>query len=91
MYQGRHCNINDYQLLERISKEYLSFINRDNIDLNQLDRYLKFFSDFDFDISSKIRMYLNKINTDKDLNLSKIISLINELKNNVLVDIREHN
>lgn len=91
MYQGRHCNIKDYQLLETISKEFLSFINRDNIDLNQLDRYLKIFSDFDFDISSKIRMYLNKLNTDKDLNLSKIIALINELKNNVLVDINEHN
>ena len=91
MYQGRHCNINDYQLLERTSKEFLSFINRDNIDLNQIHRYLKIFSDFDFDISSKIRMYLNKLNTDKDLNLSKIIALINELKNNVLVDIKEHN
>ena len=91
MYQGRHCNINDYQLLERTSKEFLSFINRDNIDLNQLDRYLKIFSDFDFDISSKIRMCLEKLSTDKDKYLSKITNLLDELKNNVLVDIKEHN
>lgn len=91
MYQGRHCSINDYQLLETISKDFLSFINRDNIDLNQLDRYLKIFSDFDFDISSKIRMCLEKLSTDKDKYLSKITNLLDELKNNVLVDIREHN
>lgn len=91
MYQGRHCNINDYQLLERTSKEFLSFINRDNIDLNQFDRYLKIFSNFDFDISSKIRMCLEKLSTDKDKYLSKITNLLDELKNNVLVDINEHN
>lgn len=91
MYLGRHCSINDYQLLETISKDFLSFINRDNIDLNQLDRYLKIFSDFDFDISSKIRMCLEKLSTDKDKYLSKITNLLDELKNNVLVDIREHN
>lgn len=91
MYQGRHCSINDYQLLETISKDFLSFINRDNIDLKQLDRYLKIFSDFDFDISSKIRMCLEKLSTDKDKYLSKITNLLDELKNNVLVDIREHN
>lgn len=91
MYQGRHCSINDYQLLETISKDFLSFINRDNIDLNQHDRYLKIFSDFDFDISSKIRKCLEKLSTDKDKYLSKITNLLDELKNNVLVDIREHN
>lgn len=91
MYQGRHCNINDYQYLERSSKEFLLVVNRDNIDLNQLDRYLKIFSDFDFDISSKIRMCLEKLSTDKDKYLSKITNLLDELKNNVLVDIKEHN
>ena len=73
MYQGRHCNINDYQLLERTSKEFLLIINRDNLDLKDLNSYLKIFSNFDFDISSKIT------------------NLLDELKNNVLVDIREHN
>lgn len=91
MYLDRHCNINDYQYLERTSKEFLSFINRDNIDLNQLNRYLKIFSNFDFDISSKIRMCLEKLSTDKDKYLSKITNLLDELKNNVLVDINEHN
>lgn len=91
MYLGRHCNINDYQLLERISKEFLSFVNRDNLDLKDLNSYLKIFSNFDFDISSKIRMYLEKLSTDKDKYLSKITNLLDELKNNVLVDINEHN
>ena len=91
MYQGRHCNINDYQYLERTSKEFLSVINRDNFDLKDLNSYLKIFSNFDFDISSKIRMCLEKLSTEKDKYLSKITNLLDELKNNVLVDIREHN
>ena len=91
MYLGRHCNINDYQLLERTSKEFLLVINRDNLDLKDLNSYLKIFSNFDFDISSKIRMCLEKLSTEKDKYLSKITNLLDELKNNVLVDIREHN
>ncbi|GEM_PF-5949773 len=91
MYQGRHCNINDYQYLVRASKEFLLLINRDNLDLKNLNSYLKIFSDFDFDISSKIGMCLEKLSTEKDKYLSKITSLLYELKNNVLVDINEHN
>ena len=91
MYQGRHCNINDYQYLERTSKEFLLVISRDNLDLKDLNSYLKIFSDFDLDISSKIRMHLEKLSTDKDKYLSKITYLLDELKNNVSVDIREHN
>ena len=91
MYLGRHCNISDYQLLERTSKEFLLIINRDNLDLKDLNSYLKIFSNFDFDISSKIRMCLEKLSTEKDKYLSKITNRLDELKNNVLVDIHEHN
>ena len=36
-------------------------------------------------------MCLEKLSTEKDKYLSKITNLLDELKNNVLVDIREHN
>ena len=91
MYLGRHCNINDYQYLERTSKEFLLAINRDKLELNEVELYLNTFEDFDFEISSKIRMYLNKLNVDRSKAISQINTLLEELKNNVLVDIREHN
>ena len=91
MYLGRHCNKNDYLYLERISKEFLILINRDNYDIELTKSYLKAFSDFDFEISTKICIYLDKISIDKDKYLNKIVALLEELKTNVLVDIREHN
>lgn len=91
MYQGRHCNYSDYQLLENSSQNFLQIINRDNFDISEVEKYLSTFSDFDFELSSKIRMYLNKINDDRSGAITKIAHLLNELKNSVLVDIREHN
>lgn len=91
MYQGRHCNVSDYQYLEKITHRFLSIINRDNFDIKELDNYLNTFSDFDLEISSKIRINLEKISLDKDKYLLKISNLLEELKNNVLVDIKEHN
>ncbi len=91
MYQGRHCNYSDYQLLENSSQIFLQIINRDNFDISEVEKCLSTFSDFDFELSSKIRIYLNKINDDRSGAIIKITHLLNELKNNVLVDIREHN
>ena len=91
MYQGRHCTYSDYQLLENISMEFLSILNRDKFDINEVENYLDTFSDFDFEISSKIRIHLEKIFIDRSGAISKITHLLEELKNNVLVDIREHN
>ena len=87
MYKGRHCISSDYQLLEKISQEFLLKINRDIFDIKDVQKYLNTFSDFDFDIASKIRFNLEK----SEVNKHKIIDLLNELKSNVLVDIREHN
>ena len=91
MYQGRHCTSSDYQLLEQLSQEFLNLLNRDNFNIDELDYYISTFSDFDFDLSSKIRIYLNKIDDDRSGVINKITHLLDELKNNVLVDIREHN
>lgn len=87
MYKGRHCILLDYQFLEEVTRDFLREINRDNFDIEDIENYLHTFSDFDFDIASKIRFNLKKSIVNKD----KIIDLINELKSNVLVDIREHN
>lgn len=87
MYRGRHCIPSDYQHLENVSQEFLLEINRDNFDIKDVEKYLHTFSDFDVDIASKIRFYLEK----SEVNKHKIVDLINELKSNILVDIREHN
>ena len=91
MYQGRHCTYSDYQLFENLSLKLLDVINRDNFELNDIECYLNTFSDFDSSISSKIRINLEKISVDKSLVMSKVKSLLEELKTNILVDIREHN
>ena len=91
MYKDRHCSYSDYQLLENSSKDFMLIINRDNLDLKEVEYYLDTFSDFDFEIASKIRTYLNKINTDRSGVINKITELLEELRNNVLVDIQEHN
>lgn len=91
MYQGRHCSYSDYQYLEKISNRFLLIINRDNLDNIEIENILNNLSDFDLEISSKIRINLEKMSIDKSKHLLKINNLIEELKNNVLVDIREHN
>ena len=91
MYQGRHCSASDYQLLAKFSKEFLSIINRDKFELKEVEKYLHTFSDFDDLITLKIRTNLEKINTEKELSMTKIRLLLEELSNNVLVDIKEHN
>ena len=91
MYQGRHCVYSDYQLLEKNCKDFLFIINRDNFDLIEVENHLHTFSDFDYEITFKIRMHLEKISADRSGVISKITNLLDELKNNVLVDIREHN
>ena len=78
---------NDYRYLEKISRDFLLTIKRDNYNINEINNYLSTFSDFDDDIASKIRMNLKK----NEIDYMKINDLIEELKNNVLVDIREHN
>ena len=91
MYQGRHCTYNDYQLLEKISQEFLSILKRDDFDMSEIEYHLNTYSDFDFSIASKIRTYLEKIDSDRIGAILKITPLLEELKSNVLVDIREHN
>ena len=91
MYKSRHCIKSDYFYLDKISKEFLVVINRDNFSLDEVEKYLDTFSDFDSFISLKIRMNLEKMETDPSKYNNKIIDLIDELKQNVLVDIREHN
>ena len=91
MYQGRHCTISDYQLYEKTSQDFLNIINRDNFNIDELDNYLNIFSDFDFSLASKIRTYLEKMDSDRTVTIIKITKLLEELKSNVLVDLREHN
>lgn len=91
MYQGRHCTSSDYQLLEQSSQEFLNLLNRDNFNIDELDYYISTFSDFDFSLASKIRTYLEKMGSDRNVTIIKITNLLEELKSNVLVDLREHN
>ena len=91
MYKGRHCVPSDYQLLEKYSREFLNKNNWDNLSKTEISNFVNFIKDFDDDIAFKVRMHLGKSGVDSIAKKKKIIDLIDELKNNVLVDIREHN
>ena len=91
MYKGRHCIPSDYQFLEKISQEFLSKNNWDNLSSKEIDNFVNFIKDYDEDIAFKVRIHLEKSGVDSLTRKKKIIDLIDELKNNVLVDSREHN
>lgn len=90
MYKGRHCVTSDYHLLEKISQEFLSKNNWDILSSKEIDNFVNFIKDYDEDIAFKVRMHLEKSGVDPLTRKKKIIDLIDELKNNVLVDIKEH-
>ncbi len=94
MYQGRHCSYIDYELLERASSRYLMLLNnRDSgAFLTEQDNFISVINDFDYNLASKLKeeLLLAKENNRWDLAINAVNKYINELKNNVLVDIREH-
>lgn len=81
MFDGRHCT---HQDLKNLIEETDKFKKQQNIDY--INEYLKFISRFDQEIADKMRMEIKRCNND----FYKIEMVIDILKQNVIVDINEH-
>lgn len=88
MFDGRHCTQKDYALLVDETDKIIQSISNGYFDI---DNYIKFIGRFDVDVADTLRYKVS----NKDLSPSEMIKTINkyidELKQQVLVDIREHN
>ena len=96
MFDGRHCTKEDLDLLTRETKNIKIFIldnsheEKECVISYQIKRYLSIIGRFDNDIMCKLEMKIEIAKNDYE----KIIRIIDEyydiLKQNVIVDINEH-
>lgn len=94
MFDGRHCTKEDLSLLEKETNKLKSFlIERKIIDeqsIKQIYLFINLVNRFDRDIGDKLSSQIK----NSDLDYKKVISLIDKnidtLKQNIIVDIFEH-
>ena len=92
MFDNRHCTTSDYSLLVKETDRIISIISDVNVNIEKgLENYIRFIARFDNDVADTLKYKL----INKDISPSMMVSIINkhidELKQQVLVDIREHN
>ena len=92
MFNGRHCNYQDYQYLVKSTDDFISFLQKGNREQfnNELDRYLDVINQFDQGIADELASKIKKLDHDYPKIIEVVEIEINRLKNNVLVDIQEH-
>ena len=90
MFDGRHCVEKDLILLKKETKKVLDIINQKDDYLKQLDSFLKLIERFDKEISEKMRFQINDAKNDTKMIEKIIISNVEILEQNVIVDINEH-
>lgn len=85
MIDGRHCKKEDLSLLTKMTNEI-----KQSLSIDAIDQYIKFISRFDDEIATNIKYQIRQVNNDID-EIKKIIETNFEiLKQNVIVDIYEH-
>ncbi len=93
MFDGRHCTKRDLDLLvEETNKIKLSIAkNSENSGKNEdLQRFYAFLSRFDTSISEELEQQINASNDNYESIIKAIDIKVDELKQNVIVDIYEH-
>ena len=92
MFNGRHCNYQDYQYLVKSTDDFILFLQKGNMEqLNdELDKYLDVINQFDQGIADELASKIKKLDHDYPKIIEVVEIEINLLKNNVLVDIQEH-
>ena len=90
MFDGRHCVEKDLILLKKETKKVLDTINQKDDYSKQLDSFLKLIERFDKEISEKMRFQINDAKNDAKMIEKIIISNVEILEQNVIVDINEH-
>ena len=93
MYNGRHCTLQDYELLVRETNKLLEVLTVIEIvdQSKELKKYFKLIERFDAEIANKLRLNLSKDGMPVSKMIEILTRYIDELKQNVLVDINEHN
>ena len=91
MFDGRHCTLDDYLLLQKYSESFFKYFKWDKCYEDDYKNFVQFIEDFDFEIASKMRWCLVNYEIPPEEKKQIIADLIDELKLNVLVDVREHN
>ncbi len=93
MFDGRHCTKRDLDLLvEETNKIKLSIAkNSENSGKNEdLQRFYAFLSRFDTSIAEELEQQINASNDNYESIIKAIDIKVDELKQNVIVDIYEH-
>ncbi len=88
MFDGRHCTQKDYSLLVDETDKIIQSISNGYFDI---DNYVKFIARFDIDVADALKYKLSKIDISPSEMINVINKYIDELKQQVLVDIKEHN
>ena len=93
MFDGRHCTKRDLDLLvKETNKIKLSIAkNSENSGKNEdLQRFFFFLSRFDTSIAGELEQQINASNDNYESIIKAIDIKVDELKQNVIVDIYEH-
>ena len=93
MFDGRHCTKRDLDLLvKETNKIKLSIAkNSENSGKNEdLQRFFLFLSRFDTSIAEELEQQINASNDNYESIIKAIDIKVAELKQNVIVDIYEH-
>ena len=85
MFDGRHCTKLDLELLTKETDKIIANLSPDN-----LNTYLKYIERFDQEIADKMRWKIKCAGEDTDKIKQIIVNNIEILKQNVMVDILEH-
>ena len=93
MFDGRHCNKKDLEKLVKETDKIVSLLSKNtkNSEKNEeLQSFLAFLRRFDVQIADELSQRISSLNDDygKIINIDK--TSVEELKQNVVVDIYEH-
>ena len=93
MFDGRHCTQKDLDLLIKETNRIESILKK-NIEKSEkivdLQRFLQFLRRFDEQIANNLKAQIDRANSDESEIIRAIESNVQELKQNVIVDIYEH-
>ena len=93
MFDGRHCTERDLNMLVKETNKIKLFIakNSENKEKNaELQRFFLFLSRFDTSIAEELEQQINASNDNYESIIKAIDIKVDELKQNVIVDIYEH-
>lgn len=93
MFDGRHCTQKDLDLLIKETNRVESILKKNkekSEKIVELQRFLQFLRRFDEQITNNLKAQIDRANSDESEIIRAIESNVQELKQNVIVDIYEH-